>query len=88
MKNANDHYIKTRLTGELKNEISDRAKRLGLTMSGYMKYLAIKDVAEAEQRTEMLIIKDVDEIMKALQQIKLKKSFTMLNVLERRPTHY
>jgi antitoxin component of RelBE/YafQ-DinJ toxin-antitoxin module len=88
MKNANDHYIKIRLTGELKNEISNRAKRLGLTMSGYMKYLAIKDVAEAEQRTEMLIIKDVDEIMKALQQIKLKKSFTMLNALERRPTHY
>jgi antitoxin component of RelBE/YafQ-DinJ toxin-antitoxin module len=53
MKNANDHYIKIRLTGKLKNEISNRAKRLGLTMSSYMKYLAIKDVA-ADQAQKII----------------------------------
>ncbi|KXK10306.1 MAG: hypothetical protein UZ22_OP11002000820 [Microgenomates bacterium OLB23] len=43
---------------------------------------------EIRKKAETLIIRDVDEIMKALRQVKMKKAFTMLNVPEKRPARY
>lgn len=78
MKTLGENYIKIRLTGKLKDEILARADRLGLTMSGYLQYLAVKDVAEREQRLEIFLLEDINEAVKQLMKIKLKKSLTLL----------
>ena len=51
-----NNYVKVRLNNTIKNEIHKRADRLGMTMSGYMQYLEVKDVAETEQRMQIFLI--------------------------------
>ncbi len=79
-----NNYVKVRLNDEIKKEIHKRAERLGMTMSGYLQYLAVKDVANTEQASEIFIIDNVEELIKGLMRVKLKKRLTLMKPIESR----
>ncbi len=86
MKTINtNNYVKVRLNNEIKEEIHKRADRLGMTMSGYMQYLAVKDVAETEQRMQIFLIDNIKELIKDLMRVNFKKSMTLLRSRESNP---
>jgi len=82
MRTNKEIYLKVMLTPELKMEIKTRSEKLGLTMSGYLQYLAVKDVASTEQAAEIFIIENVEELIRGLMKVKLKKRLTLLKPSE------
>jgi len=73
-------YIKVRLPEEIKTEIAVRAKNMGMTMAGYLRFLATKDVAVYDQRTALFVIENLESIVRELNRLRLRRGLQNLKV--------
>jgi antitoxin component of RelBE/YafQ-DinJ toxin-antitoxin module len=65
------NVIKVKVSNEVKEHIKYKASRLGLTMAGYMRFLAIKDTAEGENVAPLLVVHNLDEVSKQINRMRL-----------------
>lgn len=70
----NQSPIKVRLPSKLKHQIKIKAEKMGLTMAGYLRFLAMKDMAEEEKVPQLLVIHNLDEVTKQINRIRLSRA--------------
>ncbi|OGK39446.1 hypothetical protein A3F34_00690 [Candidatus Roizmanbacteria bacterium RIFCSPHIGHO2_12_FULL_44_10] len=76
-------YIKVRLTDEVRSHIESRSKELGMSISTYMFYLAVKDTRDPRQRVALLVIENLNDIVRELNKIRLRRAFKKGGPLDR-----
>jgi len=64
--------IKVKIPPEVKVEIHSRAQSYGLTMAGYIRFLAIKDIAEEREQSKILIVENVQQLAEEINKIRLR----------------
>ena len=75
MHSKKDFYIKTRIPSKLKQLFNQKAEDMGISMSAYLRYLVVKDLAETRNKTQFYLIDNLKEILEEMNKLNLKRSF-------------